>query len=85
MGGFGGNFGTNFAGIAIIPLVIISQTKLITASLCVNNNIKKDLCVQSVVSADLCVNNNVKTNLCVNNKTTAKLCVTKSIKKDLCV
>ena len=44
MGGFGSNFGSNFAGTAAV-VVSASSTKTVTTDLCVNESIKEDLCV----------------------------------------
>ena len=42
MGGFGNNFGTNFAGSEIVD---IPPVKTVVANLCVTESIKEDLCV----------------------------------------
>lgn len=52
MGGFGSNFGTNFAGVAVEAT---PSTKTVTANLCVTTNIKNDLCINETVKGDLCV------------------------------
>lgn len=53
MGGFGGNFGPNFAGEA--EFVEKISTKTVIASLCVNTGTKNNLCVTESVKEDLCV------------------------------
>ena len=53
MGGFGSNFGSNFAGSAdSIPLIPI---KTVTAVLCVTTSAKTNQCVTESVKTDLCV------------------------------
>jgi len=42
MGGFGSNFGSNFAGFAS---TVTPATKTVTADLCVTESVKTDLCV----------------------------------------
>jgi len=54
MGGFGTNFGSNFAGIATI-ITVVPSVKTVTADLCANNSIKEDLCVTESVKENLCV------------------------------
>jgi len=54
MGGFGSNFGTNFAGIATTTTVAPS-VKTVTADLCVTTSTKNDLCVIESVQENLCV------------------------------
>ena len=44
MGGFGTNFGSNFAGTAA-TVTITPPTKTVTADLCVTESVKEDLCV----------------------------------------
>lgn len=44
MGGFGTNFGTNFAGI-LLAQPTIPSTKTVSADLCVTTSVKEDLCV----------------------------------------
>lgn len=44
MGGFGPNFGSNFAGIAA-TITGAPATKTVTAELCVTESVKTDLCV----------------------------------------
>lgn len=44
MGGFGGNFGSNFAGSAAV-VTVTSPTKTVTADLCVTTSVKEDLCI----------------------------------------
>ena len=44
MGGFGTNFGSNFEG-AAAAAILPPAMKTVTAELCVNESIKKDLCV----------------------------------------
>jgi len=44
MGGFGSNFGSNFAG-AVTVVTIVPPTKTVTADLCVTESVKEDLCV----------------------------------------
>lgn len=43
MGGFGSNFGSNFAGAA--AAIVTPATKTVTAVLCVTESVKTDLCV----------------------------------------
>jgi len=54
MGGFGSNFGSNFAGTAAI-ITVVPAVKTVTAELCVNTSTKADLCVTDSVKEDLCV------------------------------
>lgn len=54
MGSFGGNFGSNFAGVAVVQ-TIPPAIKTVTAELCVNNSIKTDLCINQFVKEELCV------------------------------
>ena len=55
MGGFGTNFGTNFAGQATSGAAIPPATKTVKADLCVITGTKNDLCVTESVKEDLCV------------------------------
>lgn len=55
MGGFGTNFGTNFAGEAAATADIPPPTKTVIADLCVITGTKNDLCVTESVKEDLCV------------------------------
>lgn len=52
MGGFGPNFGTNFAGAAV---AVTQPTKTVTANLCVTTDIKNNLCIHESTKTDLCV------------------------------
>ena len=63
MGGFGANFGTNFAGAAAI--VLSPPTKTVTEELCVNTSIKNDLCLIESTKNNLCITESIKEDLCV--------------------
>lgn len=54
MGGFGPNFGSNFAGTAA-EIITVSPTKTVTTELCVTTGVKNNLCVTESVKEDLCV------------------------------
>lgn len=54
MGGFGPNFGSNFAGIAATTTVA-PVVKTVTADLCVTTSTKNELCVTESVQENLCV------------------------------
>ena len=54
MGGFGGNFGSNFAGTAAI-VTPVDPMKTVTAELCVTTSVKNNLCVTNSIKEDLCV------------------------------
>ncbi len=62
MGGFGENFGSNFAGIVVIPS---SSTKTVTADLCVATSTKNNLCVATSTKNNLCTTESIKEELCV--------------------
>ena len=54
MGGFGGNFGSNFAGAATV-VTSVDPMKTVTAELCVTTSTKSDLCVTKSIKEDLCI------------------------------
>ncbi len=54
MGGFGGNFGSNFAGTAV-TITSVDPLKTVTAELCVTTSVKNNLCVNESIKKDLCV------------------------------
>ncbi len=54
MGGFGGNFGSNFAGTAVV-VTTVDPMKTVTANLCVTTGVKNNLCVNESTKGDLCI------------------------------
>ena len=54
MGGFGTNFGSNFAG-AAATTTLSPSTKTVITELCVTTSVKNDLCVNNSIKEDLCV------------------------------
>lgn len=54
MGGFGTNFGSNYAG-AVATATLPPAMKTITADLCVTTGVKNNLCVNESTKGDLCI------------------------------
>lgn len=52
MGAYGGNYGANYAGIAVSTPI---PKKTISGDVCINTGIQSDVCINTRIEKDVCL------------------------------